>query len=111
MPDFVNRVILLKDGQANHGITDPEVLAKHAAQLTEDGITTTTVGYEQDLNCNLLTALVDAGWGNAYYVEAADQGVFVRVGSTNRPADRQPILRRGAAPGSRLGSPRLPSGF
>ena len=79
-PDYINRVILLTDGQANHGITDPAVLVKHAAELTEEGITTTTLGYGEDFNEDLLTALADAGRGNAYHVETADQAptIFAR---------------------------------
>ena len=79
-PDYINRVILLTDGQANHGITDPAVLVKHAADLTEEGITTTTLGYGEDFNEDLLTALADAGRGNAYHVETADQAptIFAR---------------------------------
>ena len=72
-PDYVNRMILLTDGQANHGTTDPAMLVKHAAELTEEGITTTTVGYGEDFNEDLLTALADSGRGNAYHVETADQ--------------------------------------
>jgi Ca-activated chloride channel family protein len=79
-PEHINRVILLTDGQANHGITDPAVLVKHAAELTEEGITTTTMGYGADFNEDLLTALADAGRGNAYHVETADQAptIFAR---------------------------------
>jgi Ca-activated chloride channel family protein len=79
-PDNINRVILLTDGQANHGITDPAVLVKHAAELTEEGITTTTIGYGADFNEDLLTAVADAGRGNAYHVEMADQAptIFAR---------------------------------
>jgi Ca-activated chloride channel homolog len=69
----VNRLLLLTDGQANHGITDPAVLVKHAADLTEEGITTTTLGYGDDFHEELLTALADARRGNAYHVETADQ--------------------------------------
>ena len=78
--DNINRVILLTDGQANHGITDPAVLVQHAAELTEEGITTTTLGYGEDFNEDLLTALADAGRGNAYHVETADQAptIFAR---------------------------------
>ena len=53
-PDSINRVIPLTDGQANHGITDPAILVTHAAELTEEGITTTTLGYGEDFNDNLL---------------------------------------------------------
>jgi Ca-activated chloride channel family protein len=72
-PEYINRVILLTDGQANHGIVDPAILVKHAAELTEEGITTTTLGYGEDFNEDLLTSLADAGRGNAYHVETADQ--------------------------------------
>ena len=53
---------------------------KHAAELTEEGITTTTLGYGEDFNEDLLTALADAGRGNAYHVETADQAptIFAR---------------------------------
>jgi Ca-activated chloride channel homolog len=71
-PDYVNRVILLTDGQANHGIVDPTILVKRAAELKE-GITTATLGYEENFNEDLLTSLADAGRGNAYNVETADQ--------------------------------------
>jgi Ca-activated chloride channel family protein len=72
-PEYVNRVLLLTDGQANHGIVDPAILVKHAAELTEEGIATTTLGYGDDFNDDLLTALADAGRGSAYHVETADQ--------------------------------------
>jgi Ca-activated chloride channel family protein len=73
-------LILFTDGQANHGITDPAVLVKYAAELIEEGITTTTLGYGEDFNEDLLTSLADAGRGNAYHVETADQAptIFAR---------------------------------
>jgi Ca-activated chloride channel family protein len=71
--EYVNRVLLLTDGQANHGIVDPALLIQHAAELTEEGIGTTTLGYGDDFNEDLLTALADAGRGSAYHVETADQ--------------------------------------
>ncbi len=79
-PDSVNRVLLLTDGQANHGVTDPRVLIRHAAELTEEGITTTTLGYGDDFQEDLLTALANAGRGNAYHVATADQapGIFAQ---------------------------------
>jgi Ca-activated chloride channel family protein len=80
-PEYVNRVLLLlTDGQANDGIVDPAILIKHAADLTEEGIATTTLGYGDGFNEDFLTALADAGRGNAYHVETADQApaVFAR---------------------------------
>ncbi len=79
-PEYVSRVLLLTDGQANHGIVDSAILIKHAAELTEEGIGTTTLGYGDDFNEDLLTSLADAGRGNAYHVETADQSptIFAR---------------------------------
>ncbi|MFI5340709.1 MAG: VWA domain-containing protein [Candidatus Methylomirabilales bacterium] len=79
-PEYVNRVLLLTDGRANHGVTDPPVLIRHAAELTEEGIATTTLGYGDDFQEDLLTALADAGRGNAYHVATADQapGIFAQ---------------------------------
>ena len=51
----MNRVILWADGQASHGITDPEDLVKREAGFAEEGIATTTIGYGEDFNENLLT--------------------------------------------------------
>jgi hypothetical protein len=45
--------------------------------LTEEGITTTTLGYGEDFNEDLLTALADSGRGNAYHVETADQAPII----------------------------------
>jgi Ca-activated chloride channel homolog len=76
-PEYVNRVLLLTDGQANHGIIDPTMLIQHAAELTEEGIGTTTLGYGDDFNEELLTAMADAGRGSAYHVETADQALAI----------------------------------
>lgn len=76
-PEYVNRVILLTDGQANHGIIDPALFVKHAAELTEEGIVTTTIGYGEDFNEDLLTVLADASRGNTYHVETADQAPII----------------------------------
>ena len=51
----MNRVILWADGQAGHGITDPEVLVMREAGLAKEEIATTTMGYGKDFNENLLT--------------------------------------------------------
>jgi len=79
-PEYINRVLLLTDGQANHGIVDPAILVRYAAELTEEGIGTTTLGYGDEFNEDLLTALADAGRGGAYHIETADQApaVFAR---------------------------------
>jgi Ca-activated chloride channel homolog len=74
----VNRVILLTDGLANQGITDPHLLTELCRTAASHGITTTTIGFGPSFNEDLLTAMADAGGGAAYYVERPDQapGIF-----------------------------------
>jgi Ca-activated chloride channel family protein len=73
----VNRVILLTDGLANVGIIEPERLLGLAATGARDGITTTTIGFGEDYDETLLRGMADAGRGNTYYIEAADQAAAI----------------------------------
>ena len=74
----MNRVMLLTDGQANLGITNPQQLTGLCAEASRSGVTTTTVGFGADYDEALLRAMADAGGGNTYYIERPDQapGVF-----------------------------------
>ena len=74
----MNRVLLLTDGQANIGITDPQKLTGLSATAARTGITTSTIGFGADYDEALLRAMADAGGGNTYYIERPDQapGVF-----------------------------------
>lgn len=74
----VNRVLLLTDGMANAGITDPELLTGLCAGARGEEITTTTIGFGAHYDERLLRAMADAGGGSAYYIERTDQapGVF-----------------------------------
>jgi Ca-activated chloride channel family protein len=69
----VNRVLLLTDGLANVGITDPAELATHAAELRARGVTTTTFGVGEDFDEALLQSMADAGGGHFYFIENAAQ--------------------------------------
>ncbi len=69
----VNRVLLLTDGLANEGITDYESLVGLCAQAKKDGVTTTTIGFGEDYDENLLRGMADAGGGNLHYIEKVDQ--------------------------------------
>lgn len=73
-----NRVVLLTDGQANVGITEPTDMAAAAGGAQGQGISTTTIGFGPDFNEDLLKAMSTAGRGNAWYVEKVDQmgGIF-----------------------------------
>lgn len=67
--DVTRRVLLLSDGQANQGETDPEVLARYAAELRATGITTTTFGLGSDFDEQLMSSLSTQGGGNFYFIE------------------------------------------
>lgn len=69
----VNRVLLLTDGLANQGITDPAALVTHAGELRARGITTTTFGVGVDFDEQLLQSMADAGGGHFYFIADAAQ--------------------------------------
>lgn len=69
----VNRVLLLTDGLANQGMTDPAELTRHAAELRTRGITTTTFGVGEDFDESLLQSMADAGGGHFYFIADAAQ--------------------------------------
>jgi Ca-activated chloride channel family protein len=76
-PEYLNRVLLLTDGQANVGITDPQVLTKTAHQKSEQGIITTTLGFGTYFNEDLLIAMADAAGGNFYFIQSPDEATDV----------------------------------
>jgi Ca-activated chloride channel homolog len=69
----VNRVLLLTDGLANVGMTDPAELEHHAAELRARGVTTSTFGVGNDFDERLLQAMADAGGGHFYYIGSMTQ--------------------------------------
>lgn len=69
--DGVNRCLVLTDGLANRGVTDPAELARHAAELRVRGVSTTTFGVGADFDEALLQSLADAGGGHFYFVRDA----------------------------------------
>jgi Ca-activated chloride channel homolog len=76
----LGKVLLLTDGQANVGLTDPAALAAYAAQLRERGVLTSTFGVGADFNQVLLERVSDAGGGNFYFVEQPEQFEDVLTG-------------------------------
>ncbi|MBY0488827.1 MAG: VWA domain-containing protein [Gemmatimonadaceae bacterium] len=72
-PGSSRRVVLLTDGHANEGITDPDLLIGLARTARAQGITTSTVGVGDGYDDTLLRAMADAGGGNAWYIERPDQ--------------------------------------
>ncbi len=73
LAEGINRCLLLSDGQANVGESDPEQLAVHTRELSRRGITTTTFGVGLDYNHELMEAMANAGSGNYYFIETPEQ--------------------------------------
>jgi Ca-activated chloride channel family protein len=66
-----NRVILLTDGIANVGETDPEQIARQALAYNQHGIYLSTVGLGLDFNDDLLSTLARQGQGAYHFVDSA----------------------------------------
>ena len=69
----LRRTILLTDGQANVGIVEPGELARHAGNLRMRGVTTTTLGFGEGFDEQLLSAMAEAGGGNFEYIRTQEQ--------------------------------------
>jgi Ca-activated chloride channel homolog len=74
------KVLLLSDGLANVGVTDAAELAKMAQGATDEGVGTTTIGFGDGFDEDLMTAMADAGSGNAYFAAGVDEapGIFAQ---------------------------------
>ena len=69
----INRVILLSDGLANIGPSSPRDLRRLGGQLSERGISVTTIGVGDDYNEDLMAALAEASDANYYYVKDTEK--------------------------------------
>ncbi len=69
----INRVILLSDGLANQGITDPRELERIAHSYRNRSVSLTTMGVGLDYNEDLMMGLAEAGGGNYYFIEQPRQ--------------------------------------
>ncbi len=76
----INRVLLLTDGLANVGITEPDSLGNHARELAQRGVSTSTFGVGVGFNEHLLEAMANQGSGNFYYIANPSEipSIFLR---------------------------------
>jgi Ca-activated chloride channel homolog len=72
-----HRVILLTDGIANTGVTDPETIALDSRRYNREGIDLSTIGVGLALNRDLLATLARSGRGLFHFV--ADQEDLSKV--------------------------------
>ena len=67
----VRRTILLSDGHANVGLTEPGLISGHVAQQRVRGIGTSTLGLGTGVDEGLLESMAEAGGGSSAFVEHA----------------------------------------
>lgn len=73
----LRRIIVLTDGHANVGITDPEELVPFVKSGQARGVTTSCIGFADGYDEHLLASLADAGMGNDYWCDGPDQAARV----------------------------------
>lgn len=76
--DGPRKILLLTDGLANVGITDPGDLTEMARRARLEGVTTSTIGFGEGFDEDLLRDMADAGGGNTYFAATPDDapGIF-----------------------------------
>lgn len=68
----VNKLILLSDGMANAGITNPVQLAAIASEKKlKNNISLSSFGVGREFNENLMNSLAESGNGNYYFIDSA----------------------------------------
>ena len=67
----LNRVLLLSDGLANQGITNPHEIKNLVRGSNAKGVQISTMGLGSDYNEDLMQAIAENAGGNYYYVSKA----------------------------------------
>jgi Ca-activated chloride channel family protein len=70
---MMNRVLLLSDGLANVGITNPKEIGEIVRKARERGIRVSAMGLGRDYDEDLMQNIAEMGGGNYYYVEHPTQ--------------------------------------
>jgi Mg-chelatase subunit ChlD len=68
-----NRVLLLTDGIANVGETDPDRIAADALEYNQQGIYLSTIGLGLDMNDHLLSTLAKQGRGAYHFIDSVQE--------------------------------------
>jgi Ca-activated chloride channel family protein len=71
-PDGPRALILLTDGWANEGVTDPDRLVALARGAAARGTTVSTIGFGEEFSEDLLQAMAAGGGGRAHYAPTPD---------------------------------------
>jgi Ca-activated chloride channel family protein len=70
--DGPRALVLLTDGRANVGVVETDRLVAMAGGARNQGALTSTIGFGADFDEDLLSAMADAGGGNAHYAPTPD---------------------------------------
>ena len=100
-----NRVVLLTDGIANQGVTDPAQIARDSLSFNDRGVDLSTIGVGLDLNKDLLRQLAKSGRGLFHFVADAqdiDKVFLKEVQSLVAPVASEPNLEIEYGPGLEL---------
>jgi Ca-activated chloride channel family protein len=73
-------VLLISDGHANAGVTDPQRLAGIAAEAHRNSVTTTTLGFGLGYDERIMSALARGGAGNELFAEEPDTAIGLIAG-------------------------------
>ena len=76
-------LLLISDGHANAGVTDPAQLEQVASRAHSKGITTSALGFGLGYDERLLSALARGGAGNELFAEEADTAIAVISGEVD----------------------------
>jgi Ca-activated chloride channel family protein len=69
--DHVDRMILLSDGEANHGVKDVSGLRVMAGRMRDRGCAITTMGVDVDFDEKVMAAIASESNGRHYFVQNA----------------------------------------
>ncbi|QDG54433.1 VWA domain-containing protein [Persicimonas caeni] len=75
--ESVNRVVLLSDGKATVGVTNPYSLESMARTNLQQGVSLTTMGVGLDYNEDLMAGMADQGAGNYYFIDQPNTVVSI----------------------------------
>ncbi len=73
-------VLLISDGHANAGVTEPDQLASVSVTYAQKHVTTSTLGYGLGYDERLLTAITKGGRGNEHFAEDPDTAAALIAG-------------------------------
>lgn len=102
---FVARVVLMSDGNANQGITDPALLNQRARRAREAGITISSLGIGVDFNEDLMSGIAESAGGTYAYAKTGSDIALAlnrEFEALETLAARQVAISLELAPGTRI---------